>query len=283
MNILVTGGAGYIGSVTNRILRDRGWQTVIFDNLSAGHRQAAGDTQIVVGDLRDRESINAVFNDRKIDAVIHFAALALAGESMQKPYEYYVNNIIGGLNLLEAMRAHDCKTIVFSSTCAVYGHPQTLPVTEREPYKPVSVYGASKRNFEEILSWYEKIYGIRYAALRYFNAAGAMPDGTLGEDHRPESHIIPIALDVAAGTRPEFTVFGDDYDTPDGTCIRDYIHVLDLADAHIRAVERLSASAGVFGGKSGSREGIFQSGGVIRSRKSDRQKDIPQDSGAASR
>jgi UDP-glucose 4-epimerase len=171
--------------------------------------------------------------------VIHFAALALAGESMQKPYEYFHNNISGGLNLLEAMRTHDCKTIIFSSTCAVYGFPKDLPVTEESPIAPASVYGASKRNFEEILDWYEAIYGIRNAKLRYFNACGALPDGTLGEDHAPETHIIPVALGAAVDGKP-FNVFGNDYKTNDGTCVRDYIHVLDLADAHIRASDYIA-------------------------------------------
>lgn len=245
MKILVTGGAGYIGSITNRILREKGFETVIFDNLSTGHTEAAGETELLRGDLKDFPAVNAAFDTVHFDAVVHFAALALAGESMEKPYEYYMNNITGGLNLLEAMRRHDVRSIVFSSTCAVYGYPQHLPVTENEGYKPVSVYGASKRNYEQILEWYGKIYGIRYAFLRYFNAAGAMPDGSLGEAHPVETHIIPIALDVAAGKRPEFQIFGNDYKTKDGTCIRDYIHIIDLADAHIRALEYLKSNPSV--------------------------------------
>jgi UDP-glucose 4-epimerase len=239
MKLLITGGAGYIGSVTNKILTDNGIETVIFDSLATGHRQAVGNTRLIVGDLKNREAIVGLFSREKFDGVIHFAALALAGESMEKPAAYFENNILGGLNLLEAMRQSDCRNIVFSSTCAVYGFPENLPVSEKEGYKPVSVYGSSKRMFEEILDWYEAIYGIRHAALRYFNAAGAFPDGSLGEDHPLETHIIPIAIAVARGVRSAFTVYGNDYHTPDGTCIRDYIHVSDLAEAHLKAVEYL--------------------------------------------
>lgn len=236
MKILITGGAGYIGSITNWLLRKNGHETVIFDNLINGHKEAVGDTTLIVGDLRNKKDIAQVFSNESFDAVIHFAALALAGESMEKPFEYYHNNIDGGLNLLEAMRVYGCKTIIFSSTCAVYGFPKQLPVTEESPIDPASVYGASKRNFEEILDWYEKIYGIKNAKLRYFNACGALPDGSLGEAHSVETHIIPVALRKSAQSEP-FEVFGKDYKTPDGTCIRDYIHVLDLADAHLKAVE----------------------------------------------
>jgi UDP-glucose 4-epimerase len=238
MNILVTGGAGYIGSITNWFLKQHGHRTVVFDNLVCGHQEAARDTPLIVGDLRNKEDIREVFRNGTFDAVIHFAALALAGESMEKPYEYYNNNILGGLNLLEVMREFHCSKIIFSSTCAVYGYPKTLPVLESSPIAPVSVYGASKRNFEEILAWFEKIYGISYANLRYFNAAGSLPDGSLGEDHAPETHIIPVALDCVLQGKP-FSLFGKDYHTKDGTCIRDYIHVLDLADAHTKAIEYL--------------------------------------------
>lgn len=240
MRILVTGGAGYIGSITNAILRQKGFETVVFDNLSLGHKEAVGDTKLIVGDLRNKEDIDGAFAQDHFDAVIHFAALSLAGESMEKPYEYYDNNLRGGLNLLEAMHTTGCKTIIFSSTSAVYGYPPRIPVTEDEPILPVSVYGSSKRMVEEMIEWYGKIYGIRSVSLRYFNAAGALPDGSLGEAHSHESHIIPIALDVAAGKRERFEVNGNDYETPDGTCIRDYIHVVDLAAAHILSVEYLA-------------------------------------------
>jgi UDP-glucose 4-epimerase len=239
MNILITGGAGYIGSITNWYLRSKGHTTVIFDNLAQGHKESVGDTELIVGDLTNASDISTAFEGRNIDAVIHFAAMALAGESMEKPYQYFKNNILGGLNLLEAMRTHGVKSIVFSSTCAVYGYPQTLPVTEDMPIAPVSVYGASKRHFEEILSWYEIVYGIRHAKLRYFNACGAMADGSLGEAHTPETHIIPVALSQSMSDTPTFTMFGSDYKTSDGTCVRDYIHVLDLASAHVLAAKKI--------------------------------------------
>jgi UDP-glucose 4-epimerase len=194
------------------------------------------DTKIVIGNMCDKEDVRRVMENQNFDAVIHFAAFALAGESMQKPYEYFHNNINGMLNILEAMKQTACKTIIFSSTCSVYGFPEKLPVTEESPIVPVSVYAQSKRICEIMMDWYEKIYGIRNAKLRYFNACGAMPDGTLGEDHRPETHIIPVALEAAHKNNP-FDVFGNDYRTADGTCIRDYIHVLDLASAHLAAVE----------------------------------------------
>lgn len=238
MKFLVTGGAGYIGSITNWLLRSKGHETVVFDNMANGHKQAVGDSKLIVGDLRSKEDIQNVFKNESFDAVIHFAALAVAGESMKKPYEYFHNNIDGGLNLLEAMRLNGCQTIIFSSTCAVYGFPKKLPVTEESPINPTSVYGASKRNFEEILDWYDVLYEIKSAKLRYFNASGALPDGMLGEDHNPETHIIPDALTAAATGKP-FFLYGKNYKTKDGTCIRDYIHVLDLADAHIKAVEHI--------------------------------------------
>lgn len=243
MRILVTGGAGYIGSVTNVILCERGFETVVFDNLSLGHREAVGNTRLVVGDLRRKEDIEAVFANESFDGVIHFAAFSLAGESMEKPFEYYQNNLLGGLNLLEAMRKFGCRSIIFSSTSAVYGIPKTVPITEDESIAPVSVYGSSKRMVEEMINWYSEIYGIRSVSLRYFNAAGALLDGTLGEDHANESHIIPLALSVAAGKKELFEVYGNDYETPDGTCIRDYIHVMDLADAHIKAMEYLAKNS----------------------------------------
>lgn len=242
MKVLITGGAGYIGSITNKLLQDQGHDTIIFDNLSRGHREAAGKTPLLVGDLTNLPEINEVFEQHTFDAVIHFAALSLAGESMEKPYEYFHNNLLGALNLLEAMRTHNCKNIIFSSTSAVYGYPKRVPIVEEEAVAPVSVYGASKHMVEEMISWYEKIYGIKSVILRYFNAAGALPDGSLGEDHAPESHIIPMAISVALGKKKAFELFGDDYDTPDGTCIRDYIHVVDLAEAHIKALEQTKSS-----------------------------------------
>lgn len=240
MKVLITGGAGYIGSITNSILQEKGYETVVFDNLSLGHAQAVGDTKLIVGDLRNKKDIDEVFAAQSFDAVIHFAAYSLAGESMEKPYEYYDNNLRGGLNLLEAMRSHGCTSLIFSSTSAVYGHPSTVPVTEDAAINPISVYGSSKRMVEEMINWYGVIYGIRSVSLRYFNAAGATLDGRLGEYRQKETHIIPIALDVAAVKRERFQVYGNDYETPDGTCIRDYIHVVDLASAHILSVQYLA-------------------------------------------
>ncbi len=239
MKFLVTGGAGYIGSITNSYLRGLGHETVIFDSLQRGYREAIGDTPLIVGDLKNPLDIHRAFEGQHFDAVIHFAAYALAGESMLEPAMYFHNNVDGGVNLLEAMRTHDVKSIIFSSTCAVYGFPASLPVVEEMPINPVSVYGASKAMFETTLDWYGKVHGIKSVRLRYFNACGALPDGSLGEDHVPETHIIPVAIRAAQSEHPVFNVFGTDYDTKDGTCVRDYIHVLDLADAHLKAAEYL--------------------------------------------
>ncbi|MDP1721663.1 MAG: UDP-glucose 4-epimerase GalE [Candidatus Gottesmanbacteria bacterium] len=240
MKILITGGAGYIGSVTNAVLRQQGFETVVFDNLSLGHRQAVRDTKLIVGDIRNKEDIDQALASESFDAVVHFAAYSLAGESMEKPYEYFDNNLRGGLNLLEAVRLHGNPSVIFSSTSAVYGYPDHVPVMEDAAIAPVSVYGSSKRMVEEMIEWYGRIYSTNFVILRYFNAAGALPDGSLGEAHGRESHIIPIALDVASGKREKFELYGNDYETPDGTCIRDYIHVVDLAHAHLKAVEYLS-------------------------------------------
>jgi len=238
MKILVTGGAGYIGSHTVAELLKQGHEVTVFDNLICGHKEAIA-CPLIVGDLLHKEEINQVFEKEQFEGVIHFAAYALAGESMKEPAKYFENNLQGGLNLLEAMRTHEVKRIVFSSTCAIYGFPQKLPVTEEESQKPVSVYGESKLMFEKILAWYDRLFGLKNVCLRYFNAAGASLDGSIGEDHQPETHIIPIAIQTALGQREKFTVFGTDYQTPDGTNIRDYVHVLDLASAHIKALEYL--------------------------------------------
>lgn len=238
MKILVTGGAGYIGSHTVAELQKEGHGVTVFDNLVYGHKEAI-NCPLVVGDLLKKEEINQVFEKEKFDGVIHFAAYALAGESMKEPGKYFENNLLGGLNLLEAMKNHQVNKIVFSSTCAAYGYPEKLPVVEEESKKPVSVYGESKLMFEKILFWYDQLFGIKNVCLRYFNAAGASLSGEIGEDHKPETHIIPLAMQVALGQREKFTVFGTDYQTPDGTNIRDYIHVLDLASAHIKALEYL--------------------------------------------
>ena len=239
MKILVTGGAGYIGSHTVAELLKQGHEITVFDNLICGHKQSI-TCPLVVGDLLDKSQINAVFEKDNFDGVIHFAAYALAGESMNEPGKYFENNILGGLNLLEAMKKNGVNKIIFSSTCAQYGFPEKLPVTEEENKKPVSVYGESKLIFETILQWYDSLFGIKNICLRYFNAAGAFLDGTIGEDHQPETHIIPIAIQTALGLREKFTIFGSDYKTPDGTNIRDYVHVLDLAEAHIKSLVYLA-------------------------------------------
>lgn len=236
MKILVTGGAGYIGSITVKALIKEGHDVVVFDNLINGHKESVS-TKLITGDLLDKDSLKPLL-DEKFDGVIHFAAYALAGESMKEPQKYFENNIQGGVNLLEFMKDAGIRNIIFSSTCAIFGTPESLPVTEDFKKSPESVYGQSKLMFEEVLSWYDKIYGIKYINLRYFNAAGASLDGELGEDHQPETHIIPIAIKAALSGSP-FYLFGNDYDTPDGTCIRDYIHVEDLATAHVLALKKL--------------------------------------------
>lgn len=238
MKILVTGGAGYIGSVTVKRLLEAGHEVVVFDNLVYGHKEAV-TCKLIVGDLLNREFLRESLKDESFDAVIHFAAYAQAGESVQNPHKYFENNILGGLNLLEVMREKKIPYIVFSSTCAIFGTPKTMPVSEEMEKHPESPYGESKLMFETVLSWYDKIFNIKHINLRYFNACGAALDGSLGEAHDPETHIIPIAIEVAMGKRPAFKLFGDDYPTKDGTCIRDYIHIEDLASVHIQALGHL--------------------------------------------
>ncbi|HEX7042792.1 MAG TPA: UDP-glucose 4-epimerase GalE [Patescibacteria group bacterium] len=237
MKILVTGGAGFIGSITVKALQKAGHDVVVFDNLEYGHKEAVS-VPLVVGDLLDKESF-AGLDAYKFDAVIHFAAYLQVAESMKDPAKYFNNNVQGGVNLLEYMREKKIPYIVFSSTAAIFGTPLHTPIEEDAPKNPTSVYGESKLMFEKVLSWYDKLFGIKSVALRYFNAAGAALDGSLGEDHSPETHIIPVAMQKAMKNE-EFLLFGSDYDTPDGTCIRDYIHVEDLAKAHILAIEYLS-------------------------------------------
>ena len=236
MSILVAGGAGYIGSITAELLVEAGYRVVVYDNLSRGYRQAVPEGAIFVqADLSDSEVLKAVFSEYGVDTVMYFAAHSLVGESMQKPELYFQNNVATGLRVLEAMRERNVGHLIFSSTCAVYGIPEKVPITEDCPTAPISPYGETKLMFERAGFWYSKIHGIRFTSLRYFNAAGAT--AKRGEDHRPETHLIPIILEVAAGKRPHLEIFGDDYPTPDGTCIRDYIHVVDLAKAHILALE----------------------------------------------
>jgi len=239
MNVLLTGGAGYVGSHAARLLQQAGHQLWLYDNLSNGHRAATRGAQLIEGDLMDGARLATAFRDHKIDAVMHFAALAYVGESVTDPAKYYQNNIVGTLSLLDAMRSAGVDRIVFSSTCATYGQPDRVPITESEKQAPINPYGFTKLAIEHALADYAHAYGLSYAALRYFNASGAADDGSIGEDHKPETHLIPLILQVALGQRDEVLVFGDDYDTPDGTCIRDYIHVDDLGRAHIAALERL--------------------------------------------
>jgi UDP-glucose-4-epimerase GalE len=240
--VLVAGGAGYIGSHTVRLLEERGVEVVVLDNLSTGHRQAV-QAALEVVDLGDRPALARVFARHRPAAVIHFAAKCYVGESVQDPSKYYLENVAFTWNLLEAMRASACRDIVFSSTCATYGEPVEVPIREDHPQSPINPYGRTKLHMEHMLQDFASAYGIRYGALRYFNAAGASRSGDLGEVHEPETHLIPLVLQVALGKRPEVLLFGDDYDTPDGTCIRDYIHVEDLAEAHLSALARLQADS----------------------------------------
>jgi len=240
MRILVTGGAGYIGSVVAEELLQAGHQVVVFDNLSRGHRQAVPkNAELVVGDLADRASLDQLLRSRPIDAVMHFAALIEAGESMKAPEEFFRNNTSNALTLLEAMLAARVKRFVFSSTAALFGNPERTPIEEDDPLHPTNAYGESKLLVERMLAWFHQIHGLRYASLRYFNAAGASrPDR--GEAHQPETHLIPRVLQVALGRAQHVNIFGTDYPTPDGTCVRDYIHVSDLARAHLLAFETLA-------------------------------------------
>jgi UDP-glucose 4-epimerase len=239
MAVLVTGGAGYIGSHTVAALLERGEEIVVVDNLQQGHREAVLGGKLYVGDLRDEAFLDQVFKENSIDAVIHFAANSLVGESMTNPGKYYHNNVYGTLCLLEAMNKNGVKRIVFSSTAATYGEPERVPIDEHDRTVPTNAYGETKLAMEKMMKWFDTAHGIRYVSLRYFNAAGAHASGKIGEDHSPETHLIPIVLQAALGQRPHISVFGDDYPTEDGTCIRDYIHVSDLADAHVLAVDRL--------------------------------------------
>jgi UDP-glucose-4-epimerase GalE len=239
--VLVVGGAGYIGSHTARALRRRGHEVVIYDNLSTGHAFLADGFELVRGDIADAVRLSAAL--RGVDSVMHFAAHAYVGESVANPRKYFRNNVEGGLALLNACVDCGVRRIIFSSTCAVYGVPPKVPIPENTPRQPVNPYGVSKLFFENALEAYDRAYGLRFAALRYFNAAGADESGEIGELHEPESHLIPSALLAATGARPELELFGTDYPTPDGTCIRDYIHVNDLADAHVSALERLAGGA----------------------------------------
>jgi UDP-glucose 4-epimerase len=238
--ILIVGGAGYIGSHMNKLLNRRGYRTVVFDNLVYGSREFVKWGEFILGDLADRDQISLCFRKYQIDSVMHFSAFAYVGESVADPARYYRNNVANTLNLLEAMREEGkVRHFIFSSSCATYGIPEEIPITEDHHQKPVSPYGRSKLMIEEILKDYDKAYGIKHVNLRYFNAAGADPEGDIGERHHPETHLIPLTIYAALGVNKDVKIFGADYSTRDGTCIRDYIHVMDLADAHIRAIEHL--------------------------------------------
>ncbi len=237
--ILITGGAGYIGSHINKELNKRGYKTLVFDNLIYGHREFVKWGDFIFGDLGNIEHIRLVFKKFPIKAVMHFAAFAYVGESVENPQKYYINNLKNTLNLLQVMLENKVRFFIFSSTCATYGIPEKIPIPEDHPQNPINPYGKSKLMIEHVLEDYSKAYGLKYVSLRYFNAAGADPDCEIGEWHEPETHLIPLVLDVAIGKREFVKVFGTDYPTPDGTCIRDFIHVSDLADAHILALEYL--------------------------------------------
>jgi UDP-glucose 4-epimerase len=272
--ILVTGGAGYIGSHAVLALRDAGYEVVILDNLVYGHRdlvETALKVEIIQGDIGDRALLDQLFKTRDFAAVMHFAAYAYVGESVSQPAKYYRNNVVGTLTLLEAMCEAGIKNFVFSSTCATYGVPQQIPISENQPQQPINPYGMSKLMVEQILSDFDHAYGLRSVRFRYFNAAGADPQGRLGEDHAPETHLIPLVLLTAMGKRESISVFGTDYDTPDGTCIRDYIHVTDLAQAHILGLEHLlkGGSTEVFNlgnGKGFSIQQVIEAARVVTGR-----------------
>ena len=256
MDILLCGGAGYIGSHMLKWLALRGYRVTVLDNLSTGHREAVQWGELVAADLLDPASLERVFAGRRFDAVMHFCARSLVGESVAQPYDYYSNNVSGTLNLLQAMQRHGVAKLVFSSTAAVFGNPVSARIDEEHPKAPINPYGASKLMVERMLQDAASAYGLRSVALRYFNAAGASPEGDIGESHQPETHLIPNALRAALGTGPALKLFGDDYPTPDGTCVRDYVHVDDLAQAHERALAYMHAHEGAHAFNLGNGQGF---------------------------
>jgi UDP-glucose 4-epimerase len=245
--IMIAGGAGYIGSHIVADLHSRNYDVLVVDNLSEGHKEAIPEgVKWANTDISDTEAMSKLFSKHDIEAVMHFAAYTYVGESVSDPQKYYKNNVMATISLLEAMLKHNVKNFIFSSSCAIYGNPQYMPMDEAHPQQPISPYGASKSMVERILADYSKAYGLRYAAMRYFNAAGAAPDGSIGESHRIETHLIPLVMEAICGKRAQINVFGTDYDTPDGTCVRDYVHVCDLATAHRLAMEKLIAEGESF-------------------------------------
>ncbi len=262
---LVTGGAGYVGSHVVLALAERGDDVVVIDNLSQGHRGAVPDrVRLVVADLADAAAVEGVLADGAWDAVLHFAALSLVGESMRQPFRYLLDNTRNGIALIEACVRHRVPRFVLSSTAALFGAPDTVPITEAAPIDPGSPYGESKWMLERALAWADRIHGLRSACLRYFNAAGADPRGRLGEDHRPETHLVPLVIDATLGRRAALDVFGNDYATPDGTCIRDYVHVTDLADAHLRAIDRLDGASATYNLGNGTGHSVLQVIAAVR-------------------
>ncbi|MCA1041606.1 UDP-glucose 4-epimerase GalE [Bacillus infantis] len=239
MTILITGGAGYIGSHTVRYFIDQNEDVVVVDNLQSGHKQSVYIEQFYQIDLRNKKALDNVFKSHNIESVIHFAANSLVGESMEKPFEYYHNNVYGMMCLLDVMKENNVNKIVFSSTAATYGEPKNIPILEKDENNPTNTYGETKLAIEKMMKWFDQGYGIKYVSLRYFNAAGAHESGNIGEEHDPETHLIPLILQVPLGQRKKIYMFGDDYPTEDGTCVRDYIHVMDLASAHYLALEYL--------------------------------------------
>lgn len=239
MAILITGGAGYIGSHVVKYLNEKKEPLVVLDNLQSGHLQAIGSNRFYLADIRDKDSLGQLFKENEIEAVIHFAANSLVGESLEKPYEYYNNNVYGMLCLLDVMKENHIKKIVFSSTAATYGEPERIPIQESDVTEPTNTYGETKLAMEKMMKWFSKAYGIQFVSLRYFNASGAHESGEIGEDHTPETHLIPLILQVILKKREKIFIYGDDYPTKDNTCVRDYIHVMDLAAAHYCALQYL--------------------------------------------